>query len=89
MVGHAPARPSSFAPPVAPAMVLCMINALAAPSRRIGFGLCIIAWTALQFVFVASRGLHLTSMIGLGLQVGIAAALIFSGLARRPQQHGP
>ena len=62
-----------------------MINALAAPGRRIGLGLCILAWVALQFLFVVSRGLHLTSIIGLGLQVGIASAMIYSGL--RLRQH--
>ena len=60
-----------------------MINALAAPGRRIGAGLCLLTWTTLQFLFVASRGLHLTSIVGLALQVGIAAALIYSGLSRR------
>jgi hypothetical protein len=65
-----------------------MINALAAPGRRIGLGLCLIAWATLQFLFVVSRGLHLTSMIGLGLQVGIASAVIYSGLRLRGQDHG-
>ena len=60
-----------------------MINALAAPSRRIGAGLCLITWSLLQFLFVASRGLHLASIVGLALQVGIAAGLIYSGVARR------
>ena len=62
-----------------------MITALAAPHRRISLGLCLIAWTLLQFLFVVSRGLQLTSMIGLGLQVGIATALIYSGLRLRSQ----
>ena len=63
-----------------------MINALAAPGRRIGVGLCILAWAFLQFMIVVNRGLHLTSMIGLGLQVGIASAMIYSGLRLRLQQ---
>jgi len=68
-------------------LVLTMINVLATRPRRIGLGLCIIAWATVQFVVVSHWGLPLASRIGLGLQVGVAAALIYSGVARARQHH--
>lgn len=58
-----------------------MMYVLATRPRRIALGLCIIAWATVQFVLV-SRTLALASQIGLGLQVGIGVALIYSGLGR-------
>jgi hypothetical protein len=60
-----------------------MINPLATPGRRIAIGLFIIAWCAVQFVVALGGGLHFPSIVGLGIQVGIAAAFIFSGIAHR------
>jgi hypothetical protein len=57
---------------------------LATPSRRIGLGILLLAWSTVQFLMVA-RDLHFLSRLGLGVQVGIAAALIYSGMGR----HGP
>ena len=45
-----------------------------------------LVWMAADVIYIwlyASRGLHLTSIVGLALQVGIAAGLIYSGVARR------
>ncbi len=53
------------------------------PRGRIILGLCIIAWTSVQFVVVSQQGLPLASRIGLGVQVGVAAALIYSGTRAR------
>jgi hypothetical protein len=63
-----------------------MINVLATRPRRIGLGLCVIAWATVQFLLV-SRSLALASQIGLSLQVGIGVALIYSGIARARQPH--
>jgi hypothetical protein len=58
-----------------------MPNLLATRPRRIGLGLCIIALATLQFVLVSNWG-SITREVGLSLQVGVAAALIYSGIAR-------
>jgi hypothetical protein len=60
-----------------------MTTLLASPGRRIGIGLLIIAWCAVQFVIALNGGLHFPSIVGLGVQVGIAAAFIYSGIALR------
>jgi hypothetical protein len=64
-----------------------MTSLLATPGRRIGIGLLIIAWCVVQFVVALGGGLHILSIVGLGLQVGIAAAFIYSGIARRVRYH--
>jgi hypothetical protein len=63
-----------------------MSQFFASPSRRIGAGLVILAWTTLQFLLVA-RTLDFVSRLGLGIQVGIAAAVVYSGIARMRQSH--
>jgi hypothetical protein len=60
-----------------------MTSLVATPGRRIGIGLLIVAWCAVQFVVALNGGLHFLSIVGLGLQVGIAAAFIYSGIALR------
>ncbi len=64
-----------------------MDSLLSTRSRRLGFGLCLVAWTLLQLLFSAVRGLHLTSVIGISLQMGIAAAFIYSGMAIGTRRH--
>jgi hypothetical protein len=59
-----------------------MINLLSTRPRRIALGLGIIVLAAVQFLLISNRA-SLTSSIGLGLQIGIAVALIYSGSARR------
>jgi hypothetical protein len=59
-----------------------MINVLSTRPRRIALGLGIIVLACVQFLLI-SNWASLTSSIGLGLQVGIAVALIYSGSARR------
>jgi hypothetical protein len=64
-----------------------MNSLLATPRRRIGIGLVIITWCAVQFLLALGGGLHFASIVGLGLQVGIAAAFIYSGIALRAGPH--
>jgi hypothetical protein len=59
-----------------------MINLISTRPRRIALGLGIIVLAALQFLLI-SKWPSLTRSIGLGLQVGIAVALIYSGSAHR------
>jgi hypothetical protein len=63
--------------------VRTMIHLFDNPRGRIVLGLCIIAWASVQFVLISQQGLPLASRIGLGLQVGVAAALIYSGTRAR------
>jgi hypothetical protein len=63
-----------------------MIRLFENPRGRILLGMLIIVWTSVQFVLVSQAGLPLTSRIGLGLQAGVAAALIYSGTRARPRR---
>jgi hypothetical protein len=63
-----------------------MTALLSSAKRRIGFGIVILAWTTFQFLLVA-RSLEFASRVGLGIQTGIAAALIYSGLAHHRHRH--
>ncbi|MEP6688655.1 MAG: hypothetical protein ABJC36_09925, partial [Gemmatimonadales bacterium] len=56
------------------------------PRARIILGLAVIAWASVQFILVSQHGLPLASRIGLGLQVGAAAALIYSGTRARQRR---
>lgn len=64
-----------------------MSQIFATPARRIAAGLVILAWTTLQFLLVA-RTLDFASRVGLGIQVGVAAAVLYSGIVRRRHRHG-
>lgn len=63
-----------------------MVRIFEHPRGRIILGLCLIAWASVQFVLVSQHGLPLASRIGLGLQVGAAAALIYSGTRARQRR---
>jgi hypothetical protein len=60
-----------------------MVRLFEYPRGRIILGLCLIVWASVQLILVSQHGLPLTSRIGLGLQVGAAAALIYSGTRAR------
>jgi hypothetical protein len=63
-----------------------MLNGLASRSHRlVAVGLCYAALTAVELLYLYDW-LTFARQVGLGLQVGMAAALIYAGVARSRQQ---
>ena len=58
------------------------------PPRLVTVGLCYLALTALEILFFHDQ-MTLIREIGLGLQAGFAAALIYGGIWRSRQRHDP